>query len=241
LGPPVAYSGDSQAVTSGGDEDMPRRARRAVTQEFPILVIEVVVGLVGLCVFVILILVFGGLLTPPSGRPPLALWVVPASLSSGQSGVPAPPSTCILPVPPGDSPQAVALGESIVLVGVDAPPRTIVTGASVELLARRIVPDRAYAGCAALLPRYTGTMDGWQAVQLFGGELSAPIGGLQLGRTLELIVQPPRPEPVPVFYLWRINVTCRVGPVPNARQSYVLKSYVLGTIAPPSVITGRAR
>jgi hypothetical protein len=239
LGPPVAYSGDSQAVTSGGDEDMPRRARRAVTQEFPTLVIVAVV--VSLCAFVILILLSGGLLTPNGERPPVALRVVPASLSGGQPGVPAPPSTCILPAPPGDFPRSVALGESIVLVGVVAPPGTIVTGASVELLASRIVPDRVYAGCAALLPRYTGTMDGWQAVQIFRGELSAPIGDLQLGRTLELIVQPPRPEPVPVYYLWRINVTGRVGPVPGAGQSYVLKSYVLGTIAPPSVITGRAR
>ena len=205
-----------------------------MTQEFPIPVVAVVVAL---CAFGILILVFGGRLTPRGARPiPLALWVIPASLSGGPPGLPAPPSTCILPAPIGDSPQSVALGESIVLVGVDAPPGTDVTGASVEFLARQIVPASAYAGCAALLPRYTGTMDGWQAVQLSGWELSMPILGLQPGKTLELIVQPPRPEPVPVYYLWRINVTYRIGPESDARHSYVL-----GTIAPPSVITGRAR
>ena len=190
-------------------------------------IIGVLIAAIG--VFAALILIFGALLVPQLGAPPpLALQVVPAGLSSGSP--PAPPSTCILPATSEESPQYTAVGESQVLVSLHVSSGTNVTGATIELLAWQAVPESVYATCASTLPHYAGTPSGWQIVRLPVRGSTVPIYGLRPDRTLELIVQPPLGRTfVPVYYLWQINVTYRVG-----SESGTWPSDLFATVAPPA-------
>ncbi len=226
-------------TASGDNEDMNKESERVALRKRKRVLIGALIAAVVAGAAVILIL--GGKLTPVSTNhvnPPLVLQVFPV-ISSWPPLVPS--SGC--PFPPGAGMVDhghVAENESPVKMRVTVTSGTKVTGATIEVLGDEAYLPSLYATCARTLPRFTGTPNGWQVVQLPTGPSTVPIPHvsipdvsflhIRLSRTFNLVVQPPSGQMFAgVEYVWLINVTYK-----GRDGSGMYSSSLFVTLAPPS-------